>query len=399
MKTMMCAAAAMLLMYGAAFAQSSTVTIQNQELSMFYYLVDPAELAGLTAGSPLLSSKVSDFFASPAAQPAFTLLAPEAEAKLEGLADGQHLLLGFFAVEQADEFPVRVVTITADSRVGERFYALFADPPQMNIARGTGRLAGFARPDAAASAAAVQTAAVQATSDAAAQTAAEQAASQASTPTTATQAGADAAAVQTAAAQTAAVQATSDTAAPSAAARASLAQIAAFSRDYSPVVFTREQGGSFSVLPIGQSRSWQQSGTRIGSISAAMDSVGLRVSLAVPGGISEKVSYFFYVFSERSLGKENGLTFELEPRANGNRGACLLWEKGAPSPRLVGTVSTTSSEIGLDIPAFELPQALAGAAAGETTIDLTSGWYDKSIGAWEEFYFATLSAGQIPVTR
>jgi hypothetical protein len=375
MKTMMCAAAAMLLMCGAAFAQSSTVTIQNQELSTFYYLVDPAELAGLTAGSPLLSSKVSDFFASQAVQPAFAVLAPEAEAKLEGLADGQHLLLGFFAVEQADELPVRVVTITADSRVGERFYALFADPPQMNVARGMGRLAGFARPDAAS---------------AVAQTAAAQAASQAAASTTAVQATSDAEA-QTATAQSATAQ--------TPVVRASLAQIAAFSRDYSPVVFTREQGGSFSVLPIGQSRSWQQSGTRIGSISAAMDSIGLRVSLAVPGGISEKVSYFFYVFSERSLGKANGLTFELEPRANGNRGACLLWEKGAPSPRLVGTVSASAAEIALDIPAGELPQEFAGAAAGETTIDLTSGWYDKSIGSWEEFYFATLSAGQIPVTR
>jgi hypothetical protein len=364
MKTIACAAAVALFLCGAAFAQSSTVIIQNQEPSTFYYLVDPAALAGLTAGSPLLASKVSDYLASSESQPAFTALAPEAEARLEGLSDGQHLLLGFFAVEQ-DEFPVRVVSLTADSRVGERFYALFADPPQMSVTRGTGRLVGFAQPTAVA---------------------ADQSASQTTAQTMQT--------MQT-------MQTAPDATAPasSAVARAALAPIAAFSRDYSPVVFTREQGGSFSVLPIGQSRSWQQSGTRIGSVSAAMDSVGLRVSIAVPGGISEKVSYFFYVFSDRAAGKENRLTLELEPRANGSRGACLLWEKGAASPRLVGTVSTSASEIGLDITAAELAQELSGATAAETTIDMTSGWYDKSIGSWEEFYFATLSAGQIPVTR
>jgi hypothetical protein len=358
MKTTACAAAVALFLCGAAFAQSSTVIIQNQEPSTFYYLVDPAALAGLTAGSPLLASKVSDYLASSESQPAFTALAPEAEARLEGLSDGQHLLLGFFAVEQ-DEFPVRVVSLMADSRVGERFYALFADPPQMSVTRGTGRLVGFARPVAVA---------------------ADQTASQTTAQT---------------------MQTAPDAAAPasSAVARSALVPIAAFSRDYSPVVFTREQGGSFSVLPIGQSRSWQQSGTRIGSVSAAMDSAGLRVSIAVPGGISEKVSYFFYVFSDRAAGKENRLTLELEPRANGSRGACLLWEKGAASPRLVGTVSTSASEIGLDITAAELPPELSGATAAGTTIDMTSGWYDKSIGSWEEFYFATLSAGQIPVTR
>ena len=80
------------------FADGSVVTLQNQESSAFYYVVDAAALAGLSPGSPLLAARVADFFAAPGDDPAFASLAPNAQVKLTSLADGPHLLVGFFAV-------------------------------------------------------------------------------------------------------------------------------------------------------------------------------------------------------------------------------------------------------------------------------------------------------------
>ena len=128
---------------GTASAQTSSVTLENQEGSTFYYIIDPRDLDGLTAGSPLLSAKVAEFFASKSDDTAFATLAPGKEANISSLADGTHLLLGFFAVEGLADFPVRVLSLVADSQIGNRFYAVFASPALMSVPRGQGRLAEF----------------------------------------------------------------------------------------------------------------------------------------------------------------------------------------------------------------------------------------------------------------
>jgi hypothetical protein len=173
--------------------------------------------------------------------------------------------------------------------------------------------------------------------------------------------------------------------------------IEAFADAYSPDVFTREQMGAFAVLPIAESRSWTLTGTRVSALSAGQDADHLRLSISAPGGFSEKVSYFFYIFPRRAAGKENTLTMEIQPRANGSRGACLLWEQDAGTPLLIGTVTTSETSVELDIGPEELASILS--KAGEAaTIDFTAGWFDRSLGTWEEFYYATFSAADIPAT-
>ena len=155
MKKTVCALAFAALAGFLAFGQSGVVSIQNQETSVFWYTVDPAELEGLSAGSPQLASKVAEFFAAQAGDPQFIALAPEAVTKLQGLSDGAHLLVGFFEVKDQDEFPVRVVSLQADSRMGERSYPLFSSPALINASRGIGRLAQFSKPAAVTAEAAV----------------------------------------------------------------------------------------------------------------------------------------------------------------------------------------------------------------------------------------------------
>jgi hypothetical protein len=150
------------------------------------------------------------------------------------------------------------------------------------------------------------------------------------------------------------------------------------------------------VLPISESRAWGLTGTRIKSISASLDSGVVKISLAAPQGFSEKVSYFFYVFDARAPSKVSTETFELQPRADGSRGACLLWRQGASAPTLVGEVKSDDSTVELDVGADQLTAVAQGADASPT-VDLTAGWYDRALGLWEEFYYTTFALEEIPV--
>jgi hypothetical protein len=349
----------------AGFSQAANVTLQNQEDADFYYVIDPSDLADVTAGSPLLSSKVGTFFAARATAPEFSVITGGGAADLSGLADGTHLLVGFFAVNALESFPVRVISLQADSRVGTRFYALFASPSQLTVPRGTGRLAAFARP---------------ATTQAATTTAS-------ATTASATTATATTAVTTTTAAATTATATT-------AAAPVSLHAISVFSARYDPVIFSRETKGSFDVLPVGQSRGWALTGTRISRLDGARDAGGLHLALTVPGGFSEKVSYFLYVFTNRSSGASSDLTLEIEPRANGSRAACLLWKNGADRPVLLGTATTIGDTVRIDI-SGDSAQA-APLFDDNASADLTAGWYDKALGSWEEFYYTTVALADVP---
>lgn len=344
-----------------AFGQGASVVLQNRENAAFYYVVDPKDLAGLSAGSSLMASTVAGYFAASGDIAAFSTLPPQAEARLSGLAEGAHLVVGFFPQAETDDFPVRVFALQADTAVGERFYGVFASPAQLTVKRGIGKLAQFARSGPAESPAA------EAASGTPAGTGSENAAG--APGTTAGAAGA--------------------------AGVPSMPVIASFAATYDPGVFTRETRGGFTVLPIEESRSWMQTGTRIASLRGAIDSSGLKLVLNVPGGFSPSVSYFLYVFDTRAAGKENPLTLEIQPFARADRGACILWQRGSTAPRLLGTVKRGEASVELDVGPDDLASGALSAAGSSPTVDLTAGWYDKALGMWEEFYYTTFP-GPVP---
>ena len=366
------AAAAALFSAALSFGQSPSVILQNEEDSPFYYVMDPAELSGLTAGSPLLASRVAGYFATPGSGPTFSRLAPQQDIRLADLAAGSHLLVGFFEVSDSDMFPVRVMAVQADPSVPDRFYSIFSATAQLTVRRGVGKLAAFGPPSGTSSTATASTG------------------SGGSTP-------AASAAPPTGPATTAPAAAVEGTVAPATAplpaAGGSLPTLASFSASYNPVVFTRETKNGFSVLPIAQARSWTQTGTRITAVQGLLDNAGLKLSLSVPGGFSPSVSYFLYVFDSRTAGQDNSLTLEIEPLARGDRGACILWQQGS-SPRLIGTVKTEAESVELDVSHDELASSPLASVGASATVDLTAGWYDRALGMWEEFYYTTL-----PVTR
>jgi hypothetical protein len=372
-----------------AFAQGATVAIQNEEQSTFYYLVDPSDLAQVTPGSPLAATKVAEFFAAQADQPAFTPLAPGAQASLTDLSNGPHLLVGFFDTEGQNRLPVRLITVQADSSMGERFYTIYGSPAVVEATRGVGRLAQFARPSAPAQASAEAQAAPSAAPAAPATRAAP--AEQAAAP-------APAAAPVPAATQPSASAASP---APATSAPAASEPIASFSAGYNPVYFTRESKGDFTVQPIASSLTWNLPGTHIGSLSAQIDDGVLTVSLTSENGFAPNVSYFIYAFATRAAGATAAFTLEIRPRALPDRGACILWlnGQGTATPMIFGTVNVDGATATLTAGLENEPSAVEQVLSTAGSFDLTSCSFDPASGVYEEFYFATVALADVPVTR
>jgi hypothetical protein len=464
-----------------ACAQTSSVTLQNQEAAVFWYAVDPPGLEDLSVGSRQLAARVQEYFAQESEDFPFRALAPDTPAVLTGLPAGAHLVVGFFLVEGEEELPVRAFSVQVDPGAGDRFYALFSGPALLTIRRGAGRLANLERQGAgnslaaaeaptavagveapaaevavegaavveapaaevavegaavveapaaeavsgdtavgeapAAEAIAAETMVEGATVEAPAVEAPEVEAAAAETPE------AEAAAVEAPAAEgavaeepaaqaeaEAAVEAPAEVAAaetPAPVEDAAPAEVAAFSASYSPVVFTMESKNGFTVLPIARSLYWGEPGTRLDGVEGIIRNGALELTVRTQDGFSPDVSYFFYVFGERTLGRENAVTFELLPLAREGRGALVLWQK-APGgqaravPRFVGTTSTYGRECTVILGLDELPPGVLAATGGNPSIDLSSCRYDSGKAVFEEFYFTSLQLADFPtaaVTR
>ena len=377
-------------------AQGAAVAIQNEEQSAFYYVLDPPDLAQITPGSPLAATRVAEFFAAQANQPRFTELAPGEQASLTGLSNGPHLLVGFFDTETQDTFPVRLITLQADSSMGERFYAVYGSPALVEATRGVGRLAQFARPAAAAQAAAQ-------TASSPAQPAAAAPAAAAAVPAAAAVAAAPAEQTAQAAQPPAPAAQAASPVPPSVSPPAPTPPVplASFPASYSPAYFTREAKGDFSVQLIADSRTWALPGTHISALSARVDDGILTVSLTSENEFAPNVSYYIYAFTSRAPGATAAFTLEIRPRALPDHGACILWlnGQGTATPMIFGVVGVNGSTATLVADLQSEPAAVSQVLSQASSFDLTSCSFDSSRGVYEEFYFATVAMADVPVTR
>jgi hypothetical protein len=367
MRRAILSAVCVLIAAAAGFGQTTSVTLQNQESSPFWFAVDPPELSEVSVGSMQLTSRVEQFFASEGEEFPFQSLAPDAQTTLTGLAQGSHLLVGFFAVEGDDVLPVRAFSVQVDAGSGDRFYALFSGPALLSIGRDTGRLKNLAQAQGGMTVAPEAEAPVEGV-------------------------------VSPPEGEAAVEVAVEEPALPEQVA----APIASFSPTYDPVVFTRESTAGFTVLPISQSRFWGEAGTRLESLDGVLRDGLLRLTLNAADGFSPHVSYFFYLFGTRRLGKENAVTVEILPLAREGKGACVLWERTAsaapsrPVPSLLGTTGTVGRTCLVEIRLEDLP-AEAFAELGENpSMDLCSCRYDSQKELFEEYYFTTLQLADFP---
>jgi hypothetical protein len=397
-----------------AWAQTSTVTLQNQEPSVLWFAVDPPGLEDVSVGSRQLEARVAEYFSQESADFPFQSLAPDTPITLSGLSQGTHLVVGFFLVEGGEDLPVRAFSVQVDAGTGDRFYALFSGPALLTIPRSAARLAGLARAGQMAEAPVEEPVAEEVAVEepvaeeppveevAVEEPVAEEVAVE--------EPGAEEVAVEEPVAEEVAVEepvveevgveeaVVEEPPAPA----DEPAQVAAFSPAYSPVVFTRESKSGFTVLPIAQSRFWGEPGTRLESVEGIVREGVLELTLRTQDGFSAEVSYFFYVFAERALGRENAVTFELLPLSRGGQGAFVLWQKpdapaGAPStPLFVGTVTTWGRSCTVSLPLADLPARTLEVVGQGPSLDLSSCRYDARGASFEEFYFTSLELADFP---
>ena len=371
---------------GLLWAQSFTVVIQNADQQTFHYVLDPPELTAFKTATSVFKNVVFDYFAQAPVEgeefTGFSDLAPGESVVLEELAEGKHLLVGFFVIPGQMGFPVRVITLQAGGGLDERTYRVYSEPALITARAGRGRISEYAPIPPQ--------------------------------PVARETEGAEAGARPVAAAAAAAA-----TSAPAPAAPTeqrgffrfridnqyedweAIPTFLSFPADRSLPSFTREQyGGEFEVLPIDKSRHWGSQGTSINEVKAVNNLDAVYVYISTHTALSPDVSVFLYFHTEQNLrrtGATNRFTLELLPAKAEEPGLVILWEKER-KPMIVGTLASGSFFLEARIDK-DLLYDIQTAKPEVTFFDLTTSCYDRQELAYEEFYIASIPLAGIPTEQ
>jgi hypothetical protein len=377
-------------------AQGTTLSLQNQENAWFYFVIDPVEMKGLSPTSPSLQGLVSQYFSRETGEFPFTPLQPLSGLKVEGLPEGTHLLVGFYVFEDRDEFPVRVVGLQVDGRMGERFYPLYSDPAILSAARNKGRLVRFARD--AKPQAAPQAVVQEETAPAKKETVAvkEQPAAVVKEPVVTQKPAPQTAAVQAAATAAADTPTTAAKPARSEPAAPAFPPLAAFTAAFRPEIFTREDADGLQVLDISESKYWGKPGTGVREVRASLIDGSLRFTVSAQSPFARNVSYFLYAFPKRGPGAASPFTVEVKPAGSAGSGVAVLWEKGTGAPALYGAAAAAGDTVTVQLDLSAVPDRFWKTLGTDPSFDMTSCWFDAEAGAYEEYYLTSFSASDIP---
>ncbi len=399
---------------GLLWGQSFTVVIQNADEESFHYVLDPPELTAFETATSIFENVVFDYFVQAPVEgeefTGFNDLAPGESVVLEQLAEGKHLLVGFFVIPGQMGFPVRVITLQAGGGLDERTYRIYSEPALITARAGRGRISEYAPIPPQPVARAVESA----------EAGARPVESAVATASEGTEAGARPA--ESDAPASPRVAASPPTAAPAAPAPAASTEQRGFFRfridnqyedweaiptflsfpaDRSLPSFTREQyGGEFEVLPIDKSRHWGSQGTSINEIKVVNNLDAVYVYISTHTALSPNVSVFLYFHTEQNLrrtGATNRFTLELLPAKAEEPGLVILWEKER-KPMIVGTLASGSffMEARID---KDLLYDIQTAKPEVTFFDLTTSCYDRQELAYEEFYIASIPLAGIPTEQ
>ena len=349
----------LMLAAAAAGAQSYAVLMNNPEASAFHFVLDPPELASFDPGSSVFANVVYDYFLeTPGAGPTlFRTLPPGATLRLKDLAEGAHLLIGFFALAGRRDYPVRILQLLAGGGMAERFYTVYAEPSLFRARAGRGRLAGFTSSGAPA-------------------------ASTSSGSSTRT-------AEATAARSELGLFVDNDFADWEA-----IPELRSFA-EYSPRTFLREQiGGGRLELPLEQSRFWQKAGTGLFELKIVDNGPNLFLYLSTRSAMAEGLSIFLYFRDPRDPEGENRVTVELLPAVGEKAGLVALWVKGH-GPVAAGTLASGVFFLEASLDKATIYGELAsGPQSG--FLELSSAYHDRGSLSYEEFYYTRLALRDLP---
>jgi hypothetical protein len=340
--------------------QSFAVLLNNPESSAFHFVLDPPELASFDPGSSVFANVVYDYFLeSPAGGPTlFRTLTPGATLRLKDLAEGTHLLVGFFALPGRRDYPVRILQLMAGGGLAERFYTVYAEPSLFRARAGRGRLVGFP---------------------------AEGSAEVPASP------GGSAAAKLAPSAPKGELGLAIDN---DFADWEPIPILRSFA-DYGPRTFLREQiGGGRLELPLEQSRFWQKAGTALYELKVVDNGPNLYLYVSTRSAMAEGLSIYLYFRDPRDREGENRVTVELLPAVGDKAGLVALWVKGY-GPVAAGTLASGVFFLEAALDKATVYGALAsGPQAGY--LELTTGYHDRGSLSYEEFYYTRLALKDLP---
>ena len=166
--------------------------------------------------------------------------------------------------------------------------------------------------------------------------------------------------------------------------------VARFSSLYNPAHFNREMGGKSEVLPITDAAYWGFNGTKLKEVKAVIDNNSLYFYFSTQSPIAKGLLLFLYLYQTRNTEQLNTYTIEITVDVNTGKGNVFLWESDNEEIKEIGITRVSPWYIECGISLDILPQLLKNEITTQYSCDLTTCFYEKSTGMYEEFYFTTI---------
>ena len=320
------------------FPEGGSLSVTNGESDPFYFVLDPEGFDELAIGNPApVYEWISEFFKSKGKSVPFSRIDSGETQFLNNLYPGTHLLVGFFKSKNSLRYPVKVLGLTVKKEINYRTsYTLYREPVLLTVPGNKGILKDYF---------------IDKTNEIPVVT----------------------------------VPGNTET--------DTLAS-ASFSDSFRPSTFTRKRGTESGVYPISNSEFWGKDGTRPAYFKV-MDKKNNKIGIQAYSekGFSKSLSYFLYLYLNRSKETENTYTVEVKPVFKKSKnGFIVLWEKGKKKPLVIGSVSTEGSFMNGEIDLMKIPfnVTYSDIKKSNITIDLTSCWFNLTKNSYEEFFLSTL---------
>jgi hypothetical protein len=172
--------------------------------------------------------------------------------------------------------------------------------------------------------------------------------------------------------------------------------VARFTSYYNPYYYNLELNGFLEVRKIKESFYWKHNGTQLEEVKALMTGDTLYFYFTTQSPIAEGLIIFLYLYKDRDKKETNTYTLELSLNPRSGDGQVFLWEAGKDDAMAVGTVAVSPRALECSLFTGVLPEPLHTDLSKEYSFDLTTCFFEKSTGVYEEFYFTTIFPRDIP---
>lgn len=172
--------------------------------------------------------------------------------------------------------------------------------------------------------------------------------------------------------------------------------LARFSSYYNPYYYNLELNGALEVRKIEDSFYWKHNGTQLDTVKALLTPTMLYFYFTTQSPVAEGLIIFLYLYKNREKKESNTWTLEFSINTDSGDGKIYLWETGKESVILAGSIVVSPRALECLLNLSALPEPLYSEFIKEYSFDLTTCFFEKTTGMYEEFYFTTIFCKDIP---